>query len=50
VTTFHTSAAEREALPARPRAALPALCATQITGYGATPAISSNFSCAGAIR
>ncbi|QMU67097.1 MFS transporter [Streptacidiphilus sp. P02-A3a] len=34
MTTLHTSTAGREALPARPRAALPALCATQITGYG----------------
>jgi MFS family permease len=34
VTTLQTGAAEREALSARPRVILPALCATQITGYG----------------
>ncbi|QMU74774.1 MFS transporter [Streptacidiphilus sp. PB12-B1b] len=35
MTTLHTDAAETGTLPARPRAALPALCVTQVTGWGA---------------
>jgi hypothetical protein len=40
VTTLQTGAAEREAPSARPRVVLPALCATQITGYGVPVAVA----------